>query len=98
REGEFYVIDWTFPRWESVCIDLAWLLQTAPVPIRDRMINRYATQHPCSFHPGLPAADAHMAFCVAVNLIESALENGRDEKQRRHLDRLVLQLVNACDT
>jgi glycosyltransferase involved in cell wall biosynthesis len=39
--GRIYVVDWSRPEIDSVCIDLARLVLTAPLEIRDRLIEVY---------------------------------------------------------
>lgn len=44
KEGKIYVLDWSGPRIDSVCIDLVGLVRSAPEPIRPTLREIYRSQ------------------------------------------------------
>lgn len=43
--GRLYVIDWSHPEIDSVCLDLARLVHTAPAPIRPSLLDTYRSRN-----------------------------------------------------
>ena len=103
RQGQLYVIDWTFPAIGSVFIDLATLVHVAPPEIQSELIQRYLAAGPAQdcevvdfagqdFAGPLAAAQMHVHLSILSWMIDALRSGQQHAVARPKMRALVEQL------